>query len=92
MTLMALLIRLRASGIGLYVTGDKLRVSAPANSGALSDDVLAAIKAHKEALKDLPRPYLNAAGELVVPSHAPPQYHWQPTVKTLQELCAPHDV
>ncbi len=80
---MGLLIALRAAEIRLETDADGLRVEAPA--GALTDALREAIRRHQAALMDLPRPYLNGA-ELVIPSMAPPQYHWQPLPETMREL------
>jgi len=90
MTLMALLIRLRASGVGLRVNGDDLRVSAP--KSGLVDDLRQAIIEHREALMNLPAPYITSSGELIVPVDAAPQYHWQDKTKTLRELKVPPEV
>ncbi len=90
MMLIALLIRLRARGVGLYIDNDQLRVSL--QPGILSSEEMQALAEHKEALKNLPRPYLNAAGELIVPSDAPPQYHWQYKTKTLRDVNASPEV
>jgi len=86
-TLMRLLIALRAAQVRLDMDSDGLCVDAPA--GALSDALRDAIRQHKNALLCLPRPFINAAGELVSPALAPPQYHWQPITDTLRELNAP---
>ncbi len=90
MTLIALLIRLRACGVGLYIDNDQLHISV--QPGILNSEEKQALAEHKEALKNLPRPYLNAAGELIVPCDAPPQYHWQHKTKTLREVNAPPEV
>ncbi len=86
MTLIALLIRLRACGVHLTASGEKLRVSV--TPGLLTKEDQQAMAEHKEALKNLPHPYLNAAGELIVPFNAPPQYHWQSKAQTLHDVMA----
>ena len=90
MNLMALLIRLRANGIGLRVSGEDLKVSIP--TSGLSEDLRLAIREHREALMRLPAPYTTSSGELIVPTDAPPQYHWQDKTKTLRELKVPPKV
>lgn len=52
MTLMALLIALRAKRVALIVNGERLTVDAP--EGALSDALKAAMKEHRQALLMLP--------------------------------------
>jgi len=86
-TLMRLLIALRAAHVRLDVDSDGLRVDAPA--GALNDALRDAIRQHKDTLLCLPHPFINTVGELVSPALAPPQYHWQPVTDTLRELNAP---
>jgi hypothetical protein len=90
MTLMGLLIALRAAHARIIVEGDDLIVDAP--RWALNEVMRQAIKEHKQALLTLPRPYLTASGELISPCDALPQYHWQPLTDTLRELNAPRDV
>ena len=90
MTLMALLIRLRATRVSLIPHDGRLRVEAPA--GTLTDDVKKALTQHKEELLHLPRPYLRPDGTLIDPIYAPPQYFWQPLSVTLSELNAPPEV
>lgn len=87
MNLMALLIRLRASGVGLRTIEKDLTVSAP--KSGLSEDLRLAIREHREALMSLPAPYITPSGELIMPADAAPQYHWQNKEKTLRELKAP---
>jgi len=84
MTLDALLIQLRARGAQLTPDGDMLKVSAA--KGGLSNEVWQAMKELKPALMRLPLPYINEAGELIMPHAAPPQYHWQSKEQTLREL------
>jgi len=88
-TLMGLLIALRAGGVRLEADADGLRVGCP--TGALTDALRAAIHRHRADLLALPRPHLSRTGELIIPSQAPPQYHWQPMTETLRELNAPSD-
>ena len=90
MNLMALLIRMRASGVGLWVSGDDLKVSVPA--GGMSEDLRQGIREHREALMNLPAPYTTSSGELILPTDAAPQYHWQHKTKTLRELKVPPEV
>ena len=90
LSLMGLLIALRAAQVRLNVDADGLRVDAPA--GALTPALRDAVRRHKAALEALPRPFLKDGRELIVPSYAPPQYHWQPIEETLHELNAPPEV
>lgn len=90
MTLNVLLIALRALPLRLYAEGDKLRVSAP--DGACTSQLKQALRDHKPMLLTLPKPYINDAGDLVIPLDAPPQYHWQPLRETLRELNASPEV
>lgn len=90
MTLMGLLIALRARRVRLDVDGDRLLVDAP--KGAIDSDLCLDIQDHKMALLTLPRPYINERGELISPCNSPPQYHWQPMAQTLRELHASKDV
>lgn len=89
MTLMGLLIALRAACVRLDVDAEGLRVDAPA--GTLTPALQQAIRDHQAALQDLPRPFLSEAGDLISPALAAPQYHWQPMAQTLLELDAPLD-
>ena len=89
-TLMGLLIVLRTAGVRLEIDSEGLRVEAP--SEMLTELLRASIRHHQTALLALPRPYLSAAGDLITPVFAPPQYHWQPIADTLRELNAPPDV
>lgn len=86
MTLMGLLIALRAARVRLEVDSAGLRVIAPA--GVLTPSLREAITRHKAALETLPHPYINEAAELIQPSLAPPQYHWQTRADTLRDLQA----
>ena len=86
MTLMALLIRLRKAGIWLGTDDAGLYLKHPGD--VLVEELQTAIREHEHALMRLPRPYLNVAGELIVPCDAPPQYHWQPITDTLREVGA----
>ena len=90
MTYGALLICLRAQGVAIYLNGNNLKVSAP--EGLLSNETWQDITNHKDLLLNLPYPYINSGGELIIPTDAPPQYHWQDKEKTLRELKASPDV
>lgn len=90
MTLMGLLIHLRASKVRLEPNGDRLRVDAP--EGALTPELRQAIREHKPELLALPRPHIGPDGTLIDPCDALPQYFWQPLAETLKELNAPPEV
>ena len=90
MTLMGLLIRLRAARVRLEPNGDRLRVEAP--EGMLTPELRQAIREHKPELLALPQPYFAPGGTLIDPCYAPPQYFWQPLAETLAELGAPPEV
>jgi len=90
LTLMRLLIALRAARVRLETDAEGLRVEAPA--GLLTDTLRNAICEYRKTLEGLPRPYLTDTGELIVPADALPQYHWQPIADTLRELNAPPNV
>jgi hypothetical protein len=89
-TLLALLIELRARHARLEQDADGLLVRAP--RGALTPEIRLALTEHKEELLKLPRPHLNARGELVTPTLAPPQYHWMRMADILREVDAPPEV
>lgn len=89
-TLIGLLITLRAARVRLDTDAGGLRVDAPA--GVLTEALREAIRRHRADLLTLPHPYLSDAGELITPSYAPPQFHWQPLAQTLCDLDAPPDV
>lgn len=84
MNLMGLLIALRALRVRLDMDADGLRVDAPV--GGLTLALQQAVRQHKAMLETLPRPFLRAGGELIIPVFAAPQYHWQPQSDTLREL------
>lgn len=83
---MGLLIALRAGFVRLELDAEGLQIDAPV--GTLTPAMREAIQRHKDALTLLPRPFVNARGELIMPLYAPPQYHWQPIEDTLRELNA----
>lgn len=62
---------------------DGLRTEIAANRDYLAEELTA-----EEAA--LPRPYINASGDLVIPSNSPGRYHWwvggQSVKDTLREL------
>jgi len=91
---------LEARGVILEARGDRLRVTAPL--GALSPDVVEALRRHKAELLALvageprPFPYLSPRGDLVIPFGADSNLCWwkggRSVEDTLDDLDAPADM
>jgi hypothetical protein len=83
MTFVTLLIHLRACRAAVISDGNTVRITATV--GARTTELSHAVQEHKDALKELPRPFVTPSGDLIIPWNAAPQYHWQPLSVTMLE-------
>ncbi len=72
---------LNRRGVSVWLTGDKVRAFP---KPLLTDEVKAIISENRASLvaelaeieSELPKPHINACGDLVIPFNSPRQYHW----------------